>query len=404
MPGKGKSRKEGLKGKCSAGRRRRAPQCVSVPPSPPAATRPSKSGSYFVFPPPIFPLVPIFGRRTFRYDVLPGKIWRFEQKQGIGLGLNVAVNVRMTVIKMASGGLFVYAPVAPTAECLALLSELDAPVEYIVLPTTLFEHKLFMGPFSRRFPRAQSFVVPGQWSWPLNLPSTFFGIFNAKPLDDAAAGAALPFADEFEVQILSPRPVGVSSLVKFNEAAVFHKPTRTLLVTDCVVHVSDTPSEVCAEKELLESGDDNNFVINSLKLLNLFNIRDKAKSRTTSSADMTREERLRLGWQRNTLQALYFGPNNLLDPEESWQRITNRLLVAPVVVTLVYSNCADDVFEWVDRVCKWKFTRIIPCHLDAPIMASPVEFKSAFSVLNQDGSKVFSHDDSRSLIQQRHAP
>lgn len=80
---------------------------------------------------------------------------------------------------MASGGLFVYAPVAPTAECLALLSELDAPVEYIVLPTTLFEHKLFMGPFSRRFPRAQSFVVPGQWSWPLNLPSTFFGIFNA---------------------------------------------------------------------------------------------------------------------------------------------------------------------------------------------------------------------------------
>lgn len=79
-------------------------------------------------------------------------------------------------------------------------------------------------------------------------------------------------------------------MVKFNEAAVFHKPTRTLLVTDCVVHVSDTPSEVCAEKELLESGDDNNFVINSLKLLNLFNIRDKAKSRTTSSADMTREE------------------------------------------------------------------------------------------------------------------
>lgn len=50
-----------------------------------------------MFPPPIFPLVPIFGRRTFRYDVLPGKIWRFEQKQGIGLGLNVAVNVRMTV-------------------------------------------------------------------------------------------------------------------------------------------------------------------------------------------------------------------------------------------------------------------------------------------------------------------
>ena len=51
------------------------------------------------------------------------------------------------VIKMKDGGLLVYAPVAPTDECIALLNDLDAPVEYILLPTTLFEHKLFMGPF-----------------------------------------------------------------------------------------------------------------------------------------------------------------------------------------------------------------------------------------------------------------
>lgn len=89
----------------------------------------------------------------------------------------------------------------------------------------------------RRYPKAQVFVAPGQWSWPLNLPPSFFGIFNSQPLTDDNRGASLPFADEFECEILRPRPIGVNASVKFNEAALFHKPTKTLLVTDAVVHV-----------------------------------------------------------------------------------------------------------------------------------------------------------------------
>ena len=92
----------------------------------------------------------------------PGRVWFFEQKQGIGLGLNVSVNVRMTVIKLRNGGLWVHAPIAPTDECIALLNELNAPVEHIVLPTTLFEHKIFVGPFQRRFPDATVFIAPDQ--------------------------------------------------------------------------------------------------------------------------------------------------------------------------------------------------------------------------------------------------
>jgi hypothetical protein len=152
-------------------------KCASVPPIPAGVTMPNKSRAYFFFPPPIFPVVPLFGRETFRYEVLPDRMWRFEQKQGIGLGLNVSVNVCMTVIKMKSGGLFVYSPIAATKECFALINDLGAPVEYIVLPTTLFEHKVFAGPFQRKFPKAKLWVCPGQWSWPLNLPPTFFGIF-----------------------------------------------------------------------------------------------------------------------------------------------------------------------------------------------------------------------------------
>ena len=52
------------------------------------------------------------------------------------------VNTRMTVLKLRDGSLFVYAPVAPTRECLRLVRELDAPVKYVVLPTSAVEHKV----------------------------------------------------------------------------------------------------------------------------------------------------------------------------------------------------------------------------------------------------------------------
>lgn len=46
-------------------------------------------------------------------------------------------------------------PVLCVQECINLIKELDAPVEYIVLPTFAYEHKVFVGPFSRRFPSAK---------------------------------------------------------------------------------------------------------------------------------------------------------------------------------------------------------------------------------------------------------
>jgi hypothetical protein len=87
-----------------------------------------------------------------------------------------------------------------------LVKELGAPVEYIVLPTFAYEHKIFVGPFSRKFPRAQIWVAPRQWSWPLNLPLEFLGIFRAKALKDDPLST--PWADEIEHKILSSPEVG----------------------------------------------------------------------------------------------------------------------------------------------------------------------------------------------------
>jgi len=356
----------------------------------------TKGRRYLIAPPPLFPLVPAFARQTYRYEVDPGRMWFFEQKQGIGLGLNVSVNVRMTVIKLKTGGLWVHAPVAPTAEMVSLLDELDAPVEHVVLPTTLFEHKIFVGPFQRKYPNAQCWIVPQQWSWPVNLPPQFFGINKTGTLGKDPT----PWDDEFDYELLSPPALGVASYVSFIEAAFLHKPSKTLLVTDAVVYVSENIPDCIPDRDLEESGDDENFTISALKFLNLFDIATKAKSRTVTSKDMSRAEVLRLGWQRNALQALYFGPNDLLSPEQSWRDITNRLIVAPVVGTLVYENVPEPVNVWAKKIARWDFNRIVPCHFDAPIRAGPREFLSAFSFLpssrpddNPKGGEYYPNED-----------
>ena len=125
----------------------------------------------------ILPLYPYGKRRTIRKEVVKDTIWTFDQMQGI---FYVVVPIRMTVVKLDQGGLLVYAPVAPTPECVRLVQELVAEhgdVKYIILPTVSgLEHKVFVGPFARYFPSAQVFVTPHQWSFPLNLPISWLGL------------------------------------------------------------------------------------------------------------------------------------------------------------------------------------------------------------------------------------
>ena len=70
----------------------------------------------------------------------------------------------MTVYRMRSvKGLFVYAPVAPTQECLDLLQELvelHGEVRHIVLPTVAVEHKR-LGAKCQRSSRPGSTISTG---------------------------------------------------------------------------------------------------------------------------------------------------------------------------------------------------------------------------------------------------
>ncbi|CAN6332439.1 unnamed protein product [Urochloa humidicola] len=337
-----------------------------------AAESEAASGSerfYFNFTGFPFPLGPFLNRRTIRTEAVKGRIWLFEQEQEQALGFSsVSTNIRMTVIKLKSGGLWVHAPIAPTKECIQLLKELDAPVEHIVLPTFAYEHKIFVGPFSRKFPKAEIWVAPRQWSWPINLPLEFFGIFRAKPLKDE--DDATPWATEIEQKVLSSPEVGIGPYV---EVAFYHKPSKTLLVTDAVIFVPRQPPE-CISKESLLASAKNGLAVKILS---------KGKEVPDEPVVDNKLNRQK-GWERMVLQILFLGPSNLLEPNASFAQMSQKLIVSPIVKTLVFSKVPEKVRDWVDRIAAdWRFQRIIPCHFEAPIKASRSDFLAAFAFLDE---------------------
>ncbi|KAF8071318.1 rbm8a [Scenedesmus sp. PABB004] len=353
------------------------------PPGGGAPPPPQRRGSRFYFnitgfP---FPLGPFFERKTVRREVVKGQVWVFEQTQAFFF--DVFTPVRMTVIKLRSGELWVHAPVAPTQECVNLLRELGAPVAHIVLPTFAYEHKVFVGPFSRRFPDAQVWVTPYQWSFPLNLPPQAFGIFPAGELLDG--DESVPWAGEIEQKLLLPPPIGVSKAVRFTEVAFFHRASRSLLVTDAVVYVERDPPACIPDAALRSQAQDGwlqRYLAGGRSGAEVAAVARRGRVEDSAEARRT-------AWARMSLLVLYFNPADLLTPQASFDAVAERLLVGPVVRTLVYDKIPNTVCDWVDAICAdWRFERVIPCHFAAPVRAGPAEFREAFRFVYEQAGRA----------------
>ncbi len=341
------------------------------------------------------PLYPYGKRRTIRKEVVKDTVWTFDQVQGI---VYVAVPIRMSVIRLDAGGLLIYAPVAPTRECIRLVKELVAKhggVKYIILPTISgLEHKVFVGPFARQFPNSQVFVAPNQWSFPLNLPLSWLGFPSKRTQILPSNSSKVPFADEFDYAILGAIELGPG---RFEEVAFFHKRSRTLLITDSVLSVPEEPPEIVQldPYPLLFHAKDDAFDV----------IEDNEASR-------------RKGWQRISLFTLYFQPSALKVAEmgqsvrdalkapdrskkayfgwfpfkwqEDWKqsfdalRGGGRLFVAPILQTLILNRAPQETLDWAEKVASWNFQRIVPCHFDSPIETSPQQFRQAFAFLKKN--------------------
>merc|ERR1719327_988628 len=104
---------------------------------------------------------------------------------------------------MSDNHLLVYNPVAPTDEFLQQLAELKSDgVSHILLGATAYEHKIFVGPFARKFPDAKVWAVPDQWSFPVDLPAPLLGIDTkgsggGELVDSSTGSAAYTEAPDF---------------------------------------------------------------------------------------------------------------------------------------------------------------------------------------------------------------
>uniref|UniRef100_A0A1D1YPV1 Na(+)/H(+) antiporter nhaA n=1 Tax=Anthurium amnicola TaxID=1678845 RepID=A0A1D1YPV1_9ARAE len=172
------------------------------------------------------------------------------------------------------------------------------------------------------------------------------------------------------------------------EVAFYHKGSRSLLVTDAVIFVPRQPPE-CISKESLLASAKNGLAV---KLLS----KGKEVPQEPVVDNMSNRQK---GWERMVLQILFLGPSNLLEPTASFTQMSQKLIVSPIVKTLVFSKVPEKVRDWVDMIAKdWPFRRIIPAHFSAPINASRSDFLAAFAFLDELLGERFVTRPSLSLL------
>lgn len=141
--------------------------------------------------------------------IVPGQLWHATQPLRFG---PLTLSTRMTVLRRADGGLWVHSPILPSP---ALRSALDAlgEVRQVVAPNR--SHHLFLRPFLQAYPRAQGYIAPG-------LAAKRPDLAGLPSVADAAAEVC---GDELDAVFVEGLPV-------LEETVWFHRPSRTLIVTD----------------------------------------------------------------------------------------------------------------------------------------------------------------------------
>ena len=246
-------------------------------------------------------------------------------------------------------------------------------------------------------------MQPGQYSFPVNLPSAFFFPPGTSIKQIPSDFTKAPWAEDIEHILLDPLiPPGVGG---FSETAFFHKRSRTLLVTDLVISVDDEPPAIIQ--------DDPRAL--------LYHARD-----TQSEIVQDTPENRRKGWRRMVLFGLGFQPGGIVirDTLESikalkdvnpdmkklgagaipfdgglypWDWVKSELpnfkalqggvFVAPILQKLILNREPEKVLDFVDEICvRWDFRRIIPCHLGNDIKSNRKEFRAAFEFLEENES------------------
>lgn len=343
---------------------------------------------------PLLPLYPYAHRPTLMRELVADRIWSFEQLHGIWY---VAVPIRMTVIRVAEG-LLLYAPITPTGEVCEKLNELAkryGPICSIVLPTTSgLEHKLAVPAMARAFPNATVWISDHQWSFPLRLPLPWLGFPSTRTKTLIRDG--LPHPNELDWIALGPLYLGLGT---FLEVACFDRTTGTLVVTDALVSINETPPSV--------------FDLDPLPLL--FHARERGDEPIVDTPELRMKGWLRIVLFANYLRPQYLQIRKLLDSlnksfapgcrkpqahfgfypflwEPGWQAEAaellaspgSSLLVAPVLQRLVFPRAQLLLIAWIQTLANLPgLCRLISAHYDSPVVCGPQQMHELASRLRR---------------------
>jgi hypothetical protein len=132
------------------------------------------------------------------------------------------IGTRMSVVRLADGGLFLHSPVRLDAETRRALDGLG-PVRAVVAPSKV--HHFFVGDYVTAYPDARFYGAPGLAEKRPDLQ--FHGVLSDEP--------AAEWRGEIDQHVFRGAP-GI------NEVVFFHAPSRTLLLTDLAFNVPVNPT------------------------------------------------------------------------------------------------------------------------------------------------------------------
>jgi hypothetical protein len=127
------------------------------------------------------------------------------------------IGCRMTVIRLADGGLFLHSPV-PLDDAIRQALDREGRVEFLIGPSKV--HHFYLGDYARAYPDALLCGAPGLSEKRKDLDFNWV-------IDDAVAP---PWGDEIQMRLFRGAPL-------MNEVVFFHPATRTLLLTDLAFNV-----------------------------------------------------------------------------------------------------------------------------------------------------------------------
>jgi Domain of unknown function (DUF4336) len=374
----------------------------------------------------ILPIGTYKSKPTIMETIVPNTVWTMDQKFGI---LNVQVPLRMTVLKLKLPStsrpkqryvktryenddnycLLLYNPIAPTPQCVSMIRAIEMEqqchVRHIFLGSVALEHKAYAGVMAQKFPYADVWLTPGQYAVPLNLPEPFLGFpaGGRTKTVPTAPSTDLNWPGNWETHELESATLGpiISRDGAFCETVLYHRPTRTLLVTDTCLQVTDEVPAI--------------YDIDPSPLL--FHARDTV----TDIVQDTPATRVK-GWRRLVLFGLFFMPSAIVikdvstalserrpdinpdfagiypwdwvgDEAASWAGLTgtvrsgsqNKPLVAPILQVLLLNRSPVEVLDFADRVAQWDIQRIIPAHLKNNLSLSGQDYRNAFGFLEEKG-------------------